>query len=174
MARAGVPGPPALVVWRVYELNRAGGAAASPVKGRGHELRTTRDTHFVDEEMSVFAGARQAIMSCQGFGLESLSLSIIGTADALEIGLRWGVPKPDVTLSIRNIHYLAIHRMPGDDIPFVDIEATTLAPDQPWPKDLPNPIVTVDGFPPLLWIRGHGPATFDVVAATVTVLSEVE
>jgi hypothetical protein len=123
--------------------------------------------------MSVFDGARQAIMSCQGYGLESLSLSIIGAADALEIGLRWGPAKPDVTLSIRNIYYLAMHRLPGGDIPFFDLEATTLAPDEPWPEDLPNPIVTADALPPLLWIRGQGPANFAVVAAVVTVLSEV-
>lgn len=122
----------------------------------------------------VFNDVRELITSYQGYGLESLSLSVVGVTDCLEIRLRWGPEKPDITLSIRSIYYFAIHRVPGDDIPFFDIQATPLAPNQPWPQDLPNTIATTEPPPPLLWIRGDGPASFDVVAAIVTVMREAK
>jgi hypothetical protein len=128
------------------------------------------DTCAVTDDGIVFAAVHDAITSFQGYGLERLSLSIIDTADALEISLSPIHPKPAMTLSIRDVHYFAMTRFPRDDIPFLDFEATTLIPGTSWPQNVPDLGHTVDGFPPLLWIRGRGPATFDVIAAIVTVL----
>jgi hypothetical protein len=35
-------------------------------------------------------------------------------------------------------------------------------------------IATIDMTPAFLWVRGNGPATFDVVAAILTALSEID
>jgi hypothetical protein len=126
----------------------------------------------VTDNLTIFEPVHDAIASFQGYGFEHLSLSVIGAVDAMEISLRPIHPKPQMTLSIRDIHYFAMHRLPRDDIDFFDFEATTLIPGAPWPRELPGSGSVLGGLPPLLWIRGRGPATFDVVAAIVTVLSE--
>ncbi|WP_344615739.1 hypothetical protein [Dactylosporangium salmoneum] len=91
----------------------------------------------------------------------------------MELSLRPIHPKPETTLSIRDIHYFSMHRLPHDEIDFFDFEATTLTPGLPWPLELPPSGWVRGGVPPLLWIRGKGPASFDVVAAIVSVLSQI-
>ncbi|GGM69351.1 hypothetical protein GCM10007977_083840 [Dactylosporangium sucinum] len=66
-----------------------------------------------------------------------------------------------------------MHRLPHEDIDFFDFEATTLTPGLPWPRELPASGWVQGGFPPLLWIRGTGPASFDVVAAIVSVMRQI-
>lgn len=126
--------------------------------------------------MSVDVGTlqrvRDAILACQGCGLADLSFAIIGTADAVNINLRFGPPRPDVTISAQAVHHLSIHRLPHDDISFLDLEAVILVPDQPWPDRLPRAIAATPAFPPLLWIHADGSVTLDLVAEIVTVLSE--
>lgn len=127
----------------------------------------------MSDDLDVFAPVHDALASFQGYGLDCLSLSVIGAVDAMELSLRPMHPKPEVMLSIRDIHYFAMQRLPHDEIDFFDFEATTLAPGLPWPRELPTSGWVRDGFPPLLWIRGRGPASFDVVAAIVSVLSQI-
>jgi hypothetical protein len=91
----------------------------------------------------------------------------------VEIGLRWGPTKPDITLSMQNVHYLAFARPPGGGALYVDkMVATTLLPDQPWPQDVPPGLVQTPDLPPLLWLHAE-PLQLEVVAAIVTVLEEV-
>jgi hypothetical protein len=124
-------------------------------------------------DLSPLNLARDAILACQGYGLAAVTLTVMGgTVDDLRISLRWGPSRPDLTLLMENVHYFAMQRLPRDDIPFFDLDAVVLHAGQAWPDRLPNEIATADGLPALLWTRGNGPATFDAVAATVTVLSE--
>jgi hypothetical protein len=116
--------------------------------------------------------ARDAVLLCQGYGLADLSFVIVETTDAVNIKLRFGPPRPDITISAQSVHHFAIHRLPHDDIPFVDLEAVIQVPDQPWPDRVPHAIAATPSFPPLLWIHADGPATVDLVAEIVTVLSE--
>jgi hypothetical protein len=48
--------------------------------------------------------ARDAIAVCQGYGLAELSFAIIETADAVNINLRLGPTRPNVTISARAVH----------------------------------------------------------------------
>jgi hypothetical protein len=127
----------------------------------------------MSDDLDVFAPVHDALASFQGYGLDHLTVSVIGAADAMELSLRSVHPKPEVALSIRDIHYFAMRRLPHDEIDFFDFEATTLTPGQPWPRELPDSGWVRGGFPPLLWLRGKGPASFDVVAAVVSVLVQI-
>ena len=115
----------------------------------------------------------EALDLFQGHGFEQLNLSINETVDALEISLAQFGPDEGLGLSVRNIHYFAIHRSPGDDISLVDFRLMTLRPSQPWPPGLPGKFVPAAKLPPLLWLHGDGAVTFDVVASIVTVLAQV-
>jgi hypothetical protein len=125
-------------------------------------------------DISRLEQARDAVLACQGYGLAAVTFTVLGggTADELRLSLRWGPRRPDLTLLMEDVHYFAMHRIPRDDVPFFDLEAAVLQADQPWPDGLPGAIGIADGLPTLFWIRGNGPATFDAVAAVVTVLSE--
>ncbi len=127
----------------------------------------------MEVDVNPLQRACAAILGYQGYGLAELSVSVIDAVDSVNIGLRYGPPRPDVVISAQSVHYFSIHRMPGDDIPFFDINAVILEPGQPWPPQLPPSITASPSFPPLLWVHGDGPATFDLVAAIVTVLAEV-
>ncbi len=126
----------------------------------------------MDAEVVPLQHARTEILACQGFGLADLAFSIVEAADAITMNLRFGPQSPDLAISARSIHYFAIHRVPGEDVPFFDFDATVLIPGEPWPEALPCPIATVPDFPPLLWVHGDGPACFDLVAAVFTILRE--
>jgi hypothetical protein len=141
--------------------------------GQRHRPAHVRETGAMSDNLDAFAPVHTALESFQGYGLDALFFSVIGATDAMEISLRPLHPRPEVTLSLRDIHYFAVHRPPGDEVDFFDFEATTLIPGQPWPRELPAPALVVDGLPQLLWIRGSGPASFDVVAAIVSILSQI-
>lgn len=106
--------------------------------------------------------------------------SVIGEgSDTLEIRLRWGPSKPDMTLSLQSVFYLSFGRepftlVPGAWDPILDrITATTLMPsDDPWPPRVPLEIARTPELPPLLWVRAEGPTQLDVVAAIATVSEE--
>ncbi|MET8878344.1 hypothetical protein [Nocardia sp. NPDC004604] len=103
-----------------------------------------------------------------------MNLSITDAVDALEISLSPLNPALGISLSVRDVHYLAIHRMPRSDISLLDFTAQTLLPSAPWPPELPTQFITPDPAPPLLWLHGVGAATFDVVAAKVVVLAQAD
>ncbi|WP_117213339.1 hypothetical protein [Allorhizocola rhizosphaerae] len=127
--------------------------------------------------MSVFDEVRRLITSCEGYTIHLLDLSLVDGSDALELGLHWGISKPDMVISFRRIYYMAIGRSPNDDIPLLDkIEATELAPDDSaWPDDLDKKmnLVRTTDLPNMLWLRTEGPVRLEVVAAMVSIHQEV-
>jgi hypothetical protein len=123
--------------------------------------------------VTVFDDVIPAIERCAGYTINLVSLSVIEERDSLEIGLRWGPGKPDITLSMQSIYYFALERSPGADLLYVDkVRATPLPADEPWPEDFPLDLARTPDLPTLLWIRAE-PVQLDVVAAVVTVLQEV-
>lgn len=131
------------------------------------------DTRGVNSCEDPFRTVHEALGLFQSCGIDQLSLSINGTVDALEISLMRFEQAGGVNLSVRRIDYFAIHRSPGDDIPLADFRLTTLSPSQLWPPELPRQFVPAATVPPLLWLHGDGAVTFDVIAASVTVLTQV-
>lgn len=124
--------------------------------------------------MTNFEEVRRIIESCQGYTIDLVSLAVLEQASALEIGLRWGPSKPDVFLSCRDILHLTIGRFPDSDFgPMDSLSAVHLPPsDEPWPEPLRYDLKRTSSLPSLLWIHAEGPVQLDVIAATVTALSE--
>lgn len=123
----------------------------------------------------------EALSSFQGYGFEHLNLSITDSTnasntestDALEISLLAHRPDGGINLSVRDIHYFAIHRAPRENIALLDFTATTLAPSMPSPPGLPEHWSYANPAHSLLWLHAEGNAAFDLVAAIVVVLKQV-
>jgi hypothetical protein len=127
--------------------------------------------------MNIFDGARQAIISCEGFAIHFLNFSMLDGQDVLEIGLHWDASRPEMTLSFRRIYYFALGKSPQDDTPLIDkVEVSEVVPsDEAWPSGLANKmnVVRTADLPHLLWVRTEGPVRLEVVAAMATVHQEI-
>jgi len=112
---------------------------------------------------------------CQGYFLDRLSLQRIDDVDALEIGLRWGPEKPDMTLAFRDVYFCSIERSPGPgDAPLDQVTATLLEPsNSSWPDGLALELVRSSSLPTLIWFRAEGPVQVSVLAAIASVSLEV-
>ncbi|WP_369244476.1 hypothetical protein [Streptomyces sp. R41] len=112
---------------------------------------------------------------CQGYFLDRLSLERIDDVDALEIGLRWGPEKPDMTLAFRDVYFCSIERPPGPgDAPLDQVTATLLEPsDSPWPEGLALELIRSSSLPALIWFRAEGPVQVSVLAAIASVSLEI-
>jgi len=112
---------------------------------------------------------------CQGYFLDRLSLERIDAVDALEVGLRWGPEKPDMTLSFRDVYFCSVERPPGPgDAPLDQVTATLLEPrDSPWPEGLPLELIRSASLPAMVWFRAEGPVQVSVLAAIASVSLEI-
>lgn len=97
-----------------------------------------------------------------------------GSVDAMEISLIPSRPNDGLNLSVRGIHYFAVERTPHEDISFLEFTATTLFPSVLWPKGCPGRFSGPKPVHPLLWLHAEGEATFDIVAAIVIALKQVD
>lgn len=125
--------------------------------------------------MSVFNQFLRVVSTCEGYVVDRLSLALVDEADALEVGLRWGPEKPDVTIAFRDIYHFSIGRLPGPGAEPVDqVKATVLEPmNGPWPEGVPLDLVRSTALPQLIWLRTEGPVQLSVLAAIATVSLEV-
>lgn len=125
--------------------------------------------------MTEFDGFRRVVATCDGYLIEWLSFSRSEEADALQIGLRWGPDKPDVTLAFQNVHYFEIGRMPGPGAePLDGLRTTVLDPgDESWPAGLDIDFARSADLPALVWLHAVGPVQLDVVAPIATAYVEV-
>ncbi|MFB6833392.1 hypothetical protein [Streptomyces hydrogenans] len=116
----------------------------------------------------------QAIERCEGYSIDSLLISVLNEEDALEMSLRWGPEKPDVTISLRGVIYFEM----GRDAyvaagPLCELRASVIEPgDGRWPDDI-NLDRVRDGKVRLIWIRASGPVQLNIIADTVVVLQEI-
>jgi len=117
----------------------------------------------------------EVAQDCQGYFLDRLSLERIDDIDALEMGLRWGPEKPDMTLAFRDVYFCSIERPPGSgDAPLDQVAATLLEPsDSPWPEGLTLELIRSSSLPALIWFRAEGPVQVSVLAAIASVSLEV-
>ncbi|WP_031002067.1 hypothetical protein [Streptomyces sp. NRRL F-5727] len=58
--------------------------------------------------MSSFQTFLDVAPRCQGYFLDRFSLERIDDVAALEMGLRWGLGKPDMTFAFRDVYFCAI------------------------------------------------------------------
>ncbi|WP_432098559.1 hypothetical protein [Streptomyces sp. WAC 04229] len=125
--------------------------------------------------MSSFQTFLEVAPGCQGYFLDRLSLERIDDVDALEMGLRWGPEKPDMTLAFRDVYFCSIERPPGPgDAPLDQVTATLLEPsDSPWPEGLALELIRSSSLPVLIWFRAEGPVQVSVLAAIASVSLEI-
>lgn len=112
---------------------------------------------------------------CRGYFLDRLSFQRIDDADALDIGLRWGVDKPDMTLAFRSVYFCSIERPPGPgEAPLDQVSVMLLEPsDSPWPEGLSLELVRSSSLPTLIWFCAEGPVQISVLAAIGSISLEV-
>lgn len=125
--------------------------------------------------MTEFESFRKVAKSCEGYFIERLSLSRVDESDSLDIGLRWGPDKPDVTLSFVSVYYFVMGHQPGSGAePLSEVKVTVLEPsDEPWPEGLAFEDMRSAALPPLIWLSAAGPVQLDVLAAIATAYVEV-
>lgn len=125
--------------------------------------------------MSSLQTFLEAAPGCQGYFLDRLSLERIDDVDALEMGLRWGPEKPDMTLAFRYVYSCSIERPPGPgDAPLDQVTAELLEPsDSPWPEGLALELIRSSSLPALIWFRAQGPVQISVLAAIASVSLEI-
>jgi hypothetical protein len=124
--------------------------------------------------MTTFEAFCNVATSCEGYLIERLFLSRVEDTDALDIALRWGPEKPDITLSFQNIYYLETGRLPEAAAgPLDQVTTTLLEPrDEPWPEGLEPDLVRSAELPALIWFRASGPVQLSVVSAIATAYVE--
>ncbi|TMR88033.1 hypothetical protein [Nonomuraea basaltis] len=125
--------------------------------------------------MSTFDKFLKVVPSCHGYVIDRLSLAQVDDADALEIGLRWGPEKPDITLAFRDVYFFSIVKLPGPGAePLDQVVATALEPrNESWPDGVWLDLVRSTSLPPLIWLGAEGPVQLNVIAAIATVSVEV-
>ncbi|MGW0210392.1 hypothetical protein ACWDZ8_32955 [Streptomyces sp. NPDC003233] len=125
--------------------------------------------------MTSFQKFLEAGPRCQGYFLDRLSLERIDDVDALEMGLRWGPEKPDMTLSFRDVYFCSVERPPGPGAAPLDrVTAELVEPsDSPWPEGLPLELTRSSSLPALIWFRAEGPVQVSVLAAIASASLEV-
>ncbi len=113
--------------------------------------------------------------SCEGYFLDRFSLERIDDVDALDMGLRWGPEKPDMTFAFRDVYFCSVERPPGPgSAPLDQVTATILEPsDAPWPEGLDLELIRSSSLPTLIWFRAEGPVHVSVLAAIASVSLEV-
>ncbi|MGW6981924.1 hypothetical protein ACWGE1_21190 [Streptomyces sp. NPDC054932] len=90
--------------------------------------------------------------------------------NTLDVWLREGPWKPDVVISLSNLH--SVRRWePGLRPSFVDGISLVHLPELPlpWPAEAVGRLDRSEGLPELVWLRITGPIEVDAVAAIVTV-----
>jgi hypothetical protein len=112
---------------------------------------------------------------CQGYFLDRLSLERIDDIDALELGLRWGPERPDMTLAFRDVYFCSVERPPGPgDAPLDKVTAALVEPsDSPWPEGLSLELIRSASLPTLIWFRADGPVQISVLAAIASASLEI-
>ncbi|AHH20926.1 hypothetical protein NONO_c61520 [Nocardia nova SH22a] len=117
---------------------------------------------------------RRVACSCEGYLIDTLSMSQIDDANVLELALRWGPDKPDVVLAFQGIYYFELGKTPEPGAYPLEQVAVTVLPssNDPWPAGLGIDLVRSSTLPDLVWFHAEGPVQLNVVAAIVTAYVE--
>lgn len=117
--------------------------------------------------------ATLTLESCVSYFIERISLDESNEDrkdNTLDVWLREGPWKPDVVISLSNLHSVR-PREPGLRPSFIDGISLVHLPKLPlpWPAEAVGRLDRSEGLPELVWLRITGPIEVDAVAATVTV-----
>ncbi|MFB7619894.1 hypothetical protein [Kitasatospora sp. NPDC056181] len=117
--------------------------------------------------------AARTLESCISYFIERISLDESNEdrkGNTLDVWLREGPRKPDVVVSLSNLHSVRPWE-PGLGVSFIDGISLVHLPKLPlpWPAEAVGRLERSEGLPELVWLRIAGPIEVDAVAATVTV-----
>ncbi|MFB7124281.1 hypothetical protein [Kitasatospora sp. NPDC056273] len=117
--------------------------------------------------------AARTLESCIGYFIERISLDESNEdrkGNTLDVWLREGPQKPDVVVSLSNLHSVRPWE-PGLGVSFIDGISLVHLPKLPlpWPAEAVGRLDRSEGLPELVWLRIAGPIKVDAVATTVTV-----
>ena len=131
----------------------------------------TDETETRDAFKNRCANAARTLSSCVGYSISRISFDVFAEEDSLEITLREGPWKPDVVISLSNLHHVSVDKPPQIGGSFIDeISLIHLpAPPHPWPADTVDRVRRFDGLCELAWLRIVGPAEIEAVASIVTI-----
>ncbi|MFJ9776120.1 hypothetical protein ACIRVF_33615 [Kitasatospora sp. NPDC101157] len=111
--------------------------------------------------------------SCAGYFIERISLDMSGEdrrGHTLDVWLREGPQKPDVVVSLSDLHSVRPWE-PGLDPVFIDGISLIHLPRLPlaWAAEAVGRLDRSADLPELVWLRITGPVEVDAVASIVTV-----
>jgi hypothetical protein len=117
--------------------------------------------------------AARTLESCISYFIERISLDESNEDrkdNTLDVWLREGPRKPDVVVSLSNLHSVRPWQ-PGLGVSFIDGISLVHLPKLPlpWPAAAVGRLDRSEGLPELVWLRIAGPIEVDAVATTVTV-----
>ncbi|GJF34991.1 hypothetical protein KNE206_76910 [Kitasatospora sp. NE20-6] len=117
------------------------------------------------------ANAASTLAPCVGYFISRISFDAFTEEDSLEITLREGPWKPEVVVSLSNLHHVSVDKPPQIVGSFIDEISLVHLPKlpHPWPADAIDRVRRFDGLCELAWLRITGPVEIDAVASIVTV-----
>lgn len=123
-----------------------------------------------DSLMTDFKEFLELVPKCEGYMIDRLSFSQIEDLDSLELGLRWGPRKPDITLAFRHVLYFLVGRASEpSSAPLNEVAATVLPPeDASWPDGVFFDTIRTASLPSLVWFRAEGPVQLSIIASIAT------
>lgn len=115
--------------------------------------------------------AALTLSACVGYTISRISFDAFAEEDSLEITFREGPWKPDVVISLSNLHHVSVDKPPQIVGSFIDEISLTHLPvlPHPWPADSADHVRRFDGLCELALLRIVGPAEVEAVASIVTV-----
>ncbi|MET9183128.1 hypothetical protein ABZX88_33705 [Kitasatospora aureofaciens] len=117
--------------------------------------------------------AALTLESCISYFIDRISLNESNEDrkdNTLDVWLREGPWKPDVVISLSNLHSVRPWK-PGQGSSFIDGITLVHLPKLPlpWPAEAVGRLDRSEDLPELVWLRITGPIEVDAVAAIVTV-----
>ncbi|WP_405720721.1 hypothetical protein [Streptomyces sp. NBC_00046] len=92
--------------------------------------------------------AARTLASCVGYTISRISFDAFAEEDSLEITIREGPWKPDVVISLSNLHHVSVDKPPqivGSFIKEVSLIHLPVLP-HPWPADAADRVRRFDGL----------------------------
>ncbi|MGW3328239.1 hypothetical protein [Streptomyces virginiae] len=117
--------------------------------------------------------AALTLESCISYSIDRISLAESDEDrkdTTLDVWLREGPWKPDVVISLSDLHSVRPWE-PGPGVSFIDGISLVHLPKLPlpWPAEAVGRLDRSEDLPELVWLRITGPIEVDAVAAIVTV-----
>ncbi|MFI2206998.1 hypothetical protein ACH47Z_41135 [Streptomyces sp. NPDC020192] len=131
----------------------------------------TDATEHEDAFKNRVANAARTLSACAGYFIDRISFDAFAQEDSMEIALRGGPWKPDVVISLSNLHQVSVAKGPELSGSFIDEISLIHLPKMPhpWPDDAIGRLPRFGGLSEFAWLRIIGPAEVEAIASIVTV-----